>query len=184
MTDEFKKIVNEDIDLCTKTIDSRRKDDWLALQSRLVSKYGSIIDGFADNLLKRPYTDDGGYFLKNNLTTLKQKLELFKAMGYENHYAQKTSGDITFNNSNTNKLSQTINITFEAVRGSIENMSALKEDEIQEILSKIAELEKIVNSQERKTQKWEKSKNIIKWIADKSVDVGIAMLPLVLQIGM
>ena len=184
MTDEFRKIVDDDIDLCIKTISYGNRVDWETLGQRLMSKYGNIIDGFNDNLIRQPFVEDGGAYLKNNLMTLRQKLELFKAMGYENCYVQKASGDITFNSSNANTLNQTFSITFDNVRENIENMSALSEDEIQEILSKVTELEKIVNSQERKTQKWEKSKGIIKWIADKGVDVGIAMLPLVLKIGM
>ena len=44
------------------------------------------------------------------------------------------------------------------------------------------ELEKIVKSSESRSKKWENAKEIIKWIADKSVDVGIALLPLLLRI--
>ena len=46
----------------------------------------------------------------------------------------------------------------------------------------INELEKIVKSSDRKSKKWENAKGIVKWIADKGVDVGIALLPLLLQI--
>ena len=62
-------------------------------------------------------------------------------------------------------------------------MSSLREDEIEEITSKIDEIERIVNSKDRKTKKWEEAKEIIKWIAEKGVDVGITLLPLLLQIG-
>ena len=72
-------------------------------------------------------------------------------------------------------------ITFEDVRKQIENMSALPNKEIDEILSKVDELEKIITSKDRKSKKWENAKNIIQWIADKGVDVGIALLPLLLQ---
>lgn len=61
-------------------------------------------------------------------------------------------------------------------------MSALPDAEIREILSRIDEMEAIVKSSERKSKKWENAKEIIKWIADKGVDVGIALLPLLLQI--
>ena len=61
-------------------------------------------------------------------------------------------------------------------------MSALPDVEIREILSRIDELEAIVKSSERRSKKWENAKEIIKWIADKGVDVGIALLPLLLQI--
>ena len=75
-----------------------------------------------------------------------------------------------------------INISFNDVRREIENMSALPDTEIEEILHKIDELEKIVKSSDRKSKKWENAKGVIKWIADKGVDVGIALLPLLLQI--
>ena len=61
-------------------------------------------------------------------------------------------------------------------------MSALPDVEIREILSRIDELEAIVKSSERRSKKWENAKEIIKWIAYKGVDVGIALLPLLLQI--
>ena len=61
-------------------------------------------------------------------------------------------------------------------------MSSLSENEIEEIQSKINALEEIVNSKESKSKKWSKAKDIIKWVADKGVDVGIALLPLILKI--
>ena len=83
---------------------------------------------------------------------------------------------------NTNKNKVDVNISFSDVRKEIENMSALPDAEIEEILYKINELEKIVKSSDRKSKKWENAKGIVKWIADKGVDVGIALLPLLLQI--
>ena len=53
--------------------------------------------------------------------------------------------------------------------------------EIEEIQKRINELEEIVSSKDSKSKKWSKVKEIIKWIADKGVDVGIALLPLVLK---
>ena len=61
-------------------------------------------------------------------------------------------------------------------------MTALPDPEVEEILSKIDELEKIIQSSDRKTKKWENAKGIVKWIADKGVDVGMTLLPLLLQI--
>ena len=116
---------------------------------------------------------------------MQQKLELFKAMRYENKYASNgfANNTVTVNNTNTNNVAVDIHISFSDAREKIENMSALREDEILEIVTKIDELEQIINSTDRKTQKWEKTKEIIKWLADKSVDVGLALLPLILKIG-
>ena len=102
-------------------------------------------------------------------------------MDYMNVYSQEASG-ITINNSNTNSNSIEMNISFEKAREVVENMTALPENEVEEALSKIQELENIVKSGDRKTKKWENAKSIIKWVADKGIDVGKVLLPLVLQI--
>ena len=54
---------------------------------------------------------------------------------------------------------------------------------IEEILEKVNQLEEIVNSNDRKSKKWSKAKDLVKWVADKGVDVGTALLPIILQIG-
>ena len=51
-----------------------------------------------------------------------------------------------------------------------------------EIKAKLDELEKIVNSKDKKKTKWEKAKNILVWLADKSCDVGMTILPLLWKI--
>ena len=180
MNDDFIKIIEEDIKKCEEVLKSGNKATRYELHSTLLSKYGKIIDGFENHLLYLLHDTDGTY-VKRNIETMKQKLLLFKAMDYENLYAAKSSGDITFNNSN--HIETTINISFTEAKKQIESMSSLREDEIEEITSKIDEIERIVNSKDRKTKKWENAKEIIKWIAEKGVDVGITLLPLLLQIG-
>ena len=82
----------------------------------------------------------------------------------------------------TNENRIDISISFNDVRREIENMSELSNMEIEEISRKIDDLEEIVKSSDCKSKKWENAKDVIKWIADKGVDVGIALLPLLLQI--
>lgn len=72
-------------------------------------------------------------------------------------------------------------LLFSNVRKESEDISVLPDTEIDEILSKINILEKIGESSDRKSKKWNKTKDIVKWIADKGVDVGIALLPLLLK---
>ena len=72
--------------------------------------------------------------------------------------------------------------TFEQVRSQIEDMSSLTNEETAEILQKISEIENVVKSNDTKKNKWEKAKPVLKWLADKSCDVGIALLPLMLKI--
>ena len=181
ITEEFKAIIDEDIDKCNFELSRGNKESRGTLHNTLVSKYGKIIDGFKDDLRSLFYDSDGTYCTKN-LETMKQKLILFKAMGYTNQFAENAvERGVTINN--TNQVDVTINISFSEARSKVENMTSLNEDEIQEILKKIDELEKIVNSSERKTKKWDNAKEIIKWIAEKGIDVGLTLLPLILKLG-
>lgn len=180
MTEEFKKIIDGDIEKCEQEVKSGNKISRGNLTSALEAKYNSVIDGFGNGLLDLWFDDDGKCVLENTKILL-EKLQLFKAMGYKNAYAKSESG-ISINNNNTNTNTLDVNITFKAARESIENMTALPDSEVDEILNKISELERIVQSSDRKTKKWENAKGIIKWIADKGVDVGIALLPLLMQI--
>ena len=52
----------------------------------------------------------------------------------------------------------------------------------QEVLDKISEIEEVVKSKDSKKSKWEKVKPVLTWLADKSCDVGIALLPLLLKL--
>ena len=181
ITEEFKAIIDEDIDKCDYEIKNGNKQSRDVLHNTLISKYGKIIDGFKNDL-RRLYYDDSGAYRTQNLETMRQKLILFKAMGYENQFEEKAADNgVTINN--TNRMDVNVNITFSEARAKVEDMTSLKEEEIQEILQKIDELEQLVNSKDRKTKKWDKAKEIIKWIAEKGIDVGLTLLPLLLKLG-
>lgn len=96
---------------------------------------------------------------------------------------KKTDITITNTNTNTNENNNSVSVTFESVRDKVNNMTSLPDEDIEEIQNRIDEIEEIVNSKETKSKKWSKAKEIIKWIADKGVDVGIALLPLILKIA-
>lgn len=180
MKDEFKKIIDQDIAIGKQIIEKHDVSAGKEIHRRLKSKYNAIISGF-DGGLHDLFYDDTGEKCLENIKTMIEKLELFKAMEYVNVYSQDASG-ITINNNNTNSNSVEMNMSFEMARETVENMTALPDSEVGEILLKIQELEKIVKSDERKTKKWENAKPIIKWVADKGIDVGKVLLPLVLQI--
>ena len=179
MTEEFKKIIDEDIEICEKF---QTGECWSHIEDfhkLLRSKYAKIIDGFEDGLYDTFY-DSHHTAKKANIETMRQKLLLFKAMGYKNVYAVSENG-ITVNNNN--QMTATINLTFNEAKEKIENMTSLKDSEIEEIHEKIDELEKIINSSERKTKKWDKAKGIINWLATKGVDVAMTIIPLLLKLG-
>jgi len=87
------------------------------------------------------------------------------------------------NITNSNENNNTISVTFDSVREKVNGMTSLPDEDIEEIQKRINELEEIVNSKDSKSKKWSKAKEVIRWVADKGVDVGIALLPLILKIG-
>lgn len=129
--------------------------------------------------LKKAQLVDEEY--KEKLLFERQKMELEKIKIQEK--MKDTSFVINNHNHNEATSSANVSISFEEVRKNIDSMTSLPEEEIDEIKNKIGEIEKIVNSKESKAKKWSKVKDIIKWVADKGVDVGIALLPLILKIN-
>lgn len=88
MDNDFIEIVDYDISQCEEQIKNGYKEYINELHARLESKYGKIIDGFTDNL-HTLFSDGNAQYVKENLETMRQKLVLFKAMGYENKFAKK-----------------------------------------------------------------------------------------------
>lgn len=190
---EFKVMYEEDLGSLKRAISDSDNSDTpeiakLQLYKDVTARYHAYVPKLSDGLYEYIsdcafYDDVSGESLIHNLKQIYNKLLAFKSLGYpslKDVIPKDTMPMVQITNTNENRID--ISISFSGVREMIEHMSALPETEIEEILSKINELEKIVKSSERKSKKWENAKDIIKWIADKGVDVGIALLPLLLQI--
>ena len=117
----------------------------------------------------------------HNLKVMKAKLDGY-AVGFEkpSNKSYVPSNNVNVNVSNMNEVN--ISVTFESVKQQIEDMTSLTDEETKEIKAQIDKLEEIVNSKDKKKTKWEKAKSILIWLADKSFDVGMALLPLLLKI--
>lgn len=75
-----------------------------------------------------------------------------------------------------------VNITFEQVRSKIEDKTSLTDEQTKEALEKVSEIESVVKGEGSKKSKWERIKPILTWLADKSFDVAMTILPLLLQV--
>lgn len=119
--------------------------------------------------------------LENNLSLMKSKLEGY-ALGLEkpSQKVYSPSNSVNVNVNNTNEIN--ITVSFEQAKQQIEDMTSLTDRETEEILAKITELEEIINGKDKKKTKWEKAKSVLVWLADKSFDVGVMLLPLFLNI--
>ena len=123
---------------------------------------------------------------KKNLIIIRGKLELLLPDPVNNDSKNGVTVSIVNDNksSASNSVTMNINITFDDVKNQIDSMEdVLGFDEVKSIKSKIDELQLIIESNAKKAEKWKNAKAIGKWIFDKSVDVGIALLPLLLKIN-
>lgn len=189
---DFKVMYEEDLKSLEEAIadienEETFEESKLQLYKDVTARYHAYVPKLNEGLYRYNkacsfYEDVTGEALFYNLRQIYNKLLSFKALGYPSLKEAISPSAPTVQITNTNENKVDIHISFNDVRREIENMSALPEAEIEEILGKISELENIVKSADRKSKKWEKAKGIIKWIADKGVDVGIALLPLLLQI--
>ena len=187
----FAKMIDEDIRRCETFLNPENKyDEQNARQFHieLTAKYSSYIDNIGSDMYEC-YRDGKSFdtdalskeSLLHNLFVLKNKLISFKNYGYRNRGLRERG--INIENNLTATQTQTINITFEAVKRQIEDMTGLSDSETQETLDKVDEIKSIVEANGTKKSKWQKIKPILAWLADKSVDVGCALLPLILKIG-
>lgn len=189
----FKRMYDEDLAKLEIVINDKNnhstteeaKNDFY---KEITAKYHPYVPQFCDGLYECIpelgfYEDVSGETLFHNLKQIYNKLKSYKALGFPNIITskpQQTAPQVNITNTNENKID--ITVSFFEVKRKVEKMTALKDEEIDEVLKKIDEIEDIVKSSDRKSKKWDNAKEIIKWLADKSVDVGIALLPLLLQI--
>ena len=195
--------IKSDIDLIKTTLMSGKQAEIEELYEELVATYAtevkdlekSLLDVFdssvffhninADSynqLPEKKYPDN----YKKNLKIIQGRLELL--LDNDTKSNDSKGLNITIHNDNKSSASSSvtmnINITFEDVKNQINSMEdVLGYDEVQLINSKIDELQKIIESNSKKSEKWKNAKAIGKWIFDRSVDVGIALLPLILKIN-
>lgn len=183
---EFLEMVENDIkriDECLKGTHQQQAELFLELDGR----YQSCINNWYNSMQgTNPQHTTIQHFkfktrsdmLIDNLKLAKSKLKSFKYGVNVASFPEYPANQININNSNAIQ----VNITFEDVRSQVDDMTSLTEEETKEILERIDELEEIVNSKDKKKTKWQKVAQILKWLAEKSCDVGMVLLPLILKI--
>lgn len=187
--ERFIAMVKEDIDRCDGVLNAREFNSASDLVSELYGKYSKISTNFpqieTNPLLVRRFHE----IPFDNIRAIQGFLKAYLLNDCEDYQLERSkqglvtvTNTVTSNNTNENNNVLTSN-SFQEARNKIEQMSALPDAEIEEILAKITELENIINSDDRKSKKWEKAKGILTWVADRGLDVVIALLPLFLKIS-
>lgn len=189
ITSEFKDFVRADISRIEKILkDNISKDDLLNLHREIDGRYQSCIMNWNQGLncvcylkdstsaINYVVLEDRKEKIKANLSLMKSKLETYI---FGMNAVSLPEPQTTTVNVNT---SVNLNVTFEQVRSQIEDMTSLTDEQTEEILNKISEIEATVNSIGTKKSKWEKIKPVLIWLADKSFDVAMTVLPLLLKV--
>ena len=180
---DFKQMVSEDIKRCDEALSSDRNVTMLL--SELVGKYSKVSNNFPDIEMNPVLFKRHPNVPKENLQAIQGFLKTYLLNNCEDYRFDdaKNMGINVITNINNSNENNVKTESFSEVKNKVENMTSLSDSEIDEILSKINELEEIINSSERKSKKWSRATNIIKWVADKGIDVGMALLPLILKLG-
>ena len=188
MPKEFYDMVCADIERLSNT-QNLSDDERLKLHREMDGKYQACIKKWYEGLW---CTDKEATIIwyqslgmspdsvQENLEMMKAKLETYK---YQMNAVQLPKPEVSNSQVVNVTNSVNVNITFEQVRKAVEEMTSLTNEQTQEVLDKISEIEEVVKSKDSKKSKWEKVKPVLVWMADKSCDVGIALLPLLLKIG-
>lgn len=190
----MKREIEKDINSIKEVLNKDDLDKMMKIHKYMDSKYQSKIDtwglsqfGWSDNL-GFDYDFIGKSGILENLENMIGKLEGYKQnldlKVYEIFNGKNSSGVKIYNNNknanaNTNTNTNATVVNFSIVENNLKNNESLTEEQTIEALKKLEELRSIYQSKDNKKTKWSKVKPIMIWLADKSVDVGIAFLPLI-----
>jgi hypothetical protein len=183
---EFLKMVLENIQKIDSELSKSPHEEGslIELHRELDGKYQACIKDWDKGMYNwvKNYGFSYNYFDVNaaidNLKLMKFKLTTYSYQVNAIPNMMPSTASISVNvNNNIN-----LQVTFETVRSQIGEMTSLTAEQTREAMDRINEIEKLLNSNESKKTKWEKAKPILVWIADKSFDIGAALLPLILKI--
>ena len=188
---ERKLSTQEDIAKIREVIDSDNIKTMEEIHREIDAKYQAVIRDWG--LSMNCYNPNLGFDLYGihkdelvqNLKMMIAKLEAYiwgNNMITELKKENSQDVNVTVTNTNTNSNEISIEISFEQARQQVENMTSLTDEQTKEILDKITDIENTVNGSGTKKSKWEKLKPILAWLADKSFDVGMTLIPLLLNI--
>lgn len=182
----LKSEVRGDISICEEIIANNDISEAKKHIGIFVAAYENYIPGIANNL--NFYTGMLGTETNyiGDILKIKKVLEVFlsdhcQLLKPSHKYNKKEVINIHSQNTNTNvnKTSVSVEITFERVRREIEENGNLHQKEIEEILSKLDEIEEVSNSSDSRNKKWASLKGSLEWLGTKGVDIATKILPLI-----
>ena len=187
-----KEIIADDIKKINEALTKNNEQELQEVHQYIDGKYHSYISNWGYSMYG--YGEGFGFNYEymgiesfvHNLKQMKANLEGsmcgFKSEKTKDWQSNNVNVSVHNSNDNSNNVDISVSITFEQARQQVENMTSLTDEQTKEILNKITDIENTVNGSGTKKSKWEKIKPILTWLADKSFDVGMTLLPLLLKI--
>lgn len=186
----FLNQISTDLKRIDETIKAGNHQEQLRLHRELDARYqacikdwyaglwGAIYNKTTITCIKYSIIEDMPSEIVENLEMMRTKIETYQYQVNAIH-PERSNQPITQINVTTNV---SLNITFEQARSEVKEMSSLTDEQTQEVLKRIDEIERVLNTDTSKKTKWEKIKPVLIWLADKSYDLGKTILPLLLKI--
>lgn len=184
---KHEKEIRQDLNKISTAIQNNAPQELISLHKYIDGKYqyciadwGKSMWGYAEGM-GFAYDALDSESIKENLNMMRPKLEAFMR-GWNvksNSTGYSKSSDVTVTVNNTNNINITLSV--EEAKQKIEDMPGLTDAETEEIKGKIDELDTISKEDISKKKKWERVKPIIKFALDKSADVAITIMGLILQ---
>lgn len=164
-----------------KVISDNNISDAEYLQREIIATFDGEIPNLHSGLDNFDYMTDKPVDFIGDAKVLKSKLRNYK-LNLGSRLIRpfnNTNGSVQVTQTVQQDVKNTITITLEQTIANVNSLpSSILSDEDKEVLcGKLATL----SAEKSKESKWEKAKGVLKWIADKSVDVGIATLPFIIQ---
>ncbi|GEM_PF-905942 len=187
---DFKQMFEEDLknlrsaksDLNNSEIPEIAKQQ---LYKEITAKYHTIIPNLGSGLyqyyIEQEFYDEvSDESLRHNLDQIYNKLTAFKALGFPGVIKEAAAPyhQVLINNNNNANASVTVTISISNTIELINQLpsNVLSDKEKEELEEKLSAVE-VAKTSENKEKLMGKVGNVLKYIADKSIEVGIAALP-------
>lgn len=183
---EFLEMVENDIARIDQAVQSGTNAERLELFREIDGKYQSCVMNWYNSMWET--SKEGKYIfywelkgrpeeVTDNLKYAKAKLQTYRFQMNAVAVPQQPQTNISV--TNTNQVN--IGITFEEARQRIDDMTALDNDQANELKNTISELEAISKEKSSRRAKWEKVKPIIAGVLKFGADAALIVLQAVLQ---
>ena len=199
MNDEFKRFIEEHINMCEDVLKFKNYSRAEELQGIIINAFSQFIpniDSSLDCIWIYPSTRQVDYI--GNIKKLRDKLKVLLITNGKYSIDNKTNminsnpavvvnanSSVSGSGNSTNTQNQTVNNTFDIkveldkVRAEVEADEVLGDEDKEEINEKLNEIEEVMNESPTNNEKWKKLKGVVNWVTTKGFKIGKMIMPLI-----